>query len=416
MHRKPISNRGGHRGAYRGSINSTARSSTSFASVPAALSTPQKLTGRPRLAHGCFLPKQIWRHFNPSSAATCIPDQLHTINSSKDLPDAAAFALIYVANQPQWMTENTIYVKSCLDLLPEYAAKKAILLEQHKEPSQVEQAARVVAQLTESVKFERYGIDDGPDIECFDEEDNISSIVIPGDWMSESRELDKPAYVDTPSVKYHPTEHGPIAVYASYGIEPDKRGFKFVAWFLIEEIELFAANSRDLARKMQHKTWSADMRCEWAAIKLKRVERGEPQWRPYPYIQRGAAKAQTSGGEKKEANGGEVMGKVTEEDQEQEKEDDKEDSREEDNVEEVTEQLKEDGKEDDKQDDKKDKKEQDKKVKEEETKGEEIKEEEIKEEEIKEEETKEETKEEKTDAKVVSVDEQVVGVEVRKRN
>jgi hypothetical protein len=166
------------------------------------------------------------------------------------------------------MTENTIYIKSRLELLPEYAAKKTVLLEQHKEPSHEEMMERLTAKLTESIKFDQYGIEDGPDMECFDEEDNISSLLVPGDWMSKSRELPRFATVDTPSVKYNPAEHEPIAVYAGYGADPDKTGFKFVSWFFIEEIELFAANSVDLARKMHDKKWSADMDREWYVFQV----------------------------------------------------------------------------------------------------------------------------------------------------
>jgi hypothetical protein len=40
-----------------------------------------------------------------------------------------------------------------------------------------------------------------------------------------------------------------------------------------------------------------------AAVKLRRVEKGEPQWRPYPFIRRGAGKLQVPGSEPKETNG-----------------------------------------------------------------------------------------------------------------
>jgi hypothetical protein len=40
-----------------------------------------------------------------------------------------------------------------------------------------------------------------------------------------------------------------------------------------------------------------------AAVKLRRVEKGEGEWRPYPFIKRGAAKPQVSGSEQKEVNG-----------------------------------------------------------------------------------------------------------------
>jgi len=201
-----------------------------------------------------------------------------TINSGEDKPDGASFALIYVNNQPHWMAENTIRVTSRLHLLPEYADKKALLLAGYKELSDEELSdeelkARISATLTESIKFGRYGIEDGPDVEIFDgedsdAEDNIAGLIIPGEWMPENHESPEFASVDTPSVKYAPAAHDPIAVFAGYGNNPDVTGFKFVAWFLIEEIELFAPNSVDLARKMRDEKWAADIGREWYVFSI----------------------------------------------------------------------------------------------------------------------------------------------------
>jgi hypothetical protein len=164
------------------------------------------------------------------------------------------------------MSENIVHIKSRLTLLPEYAENKATLLKQHKEPSHEEVMERLTAKLTETIKFRKYGIEDGPDMELFDEEGSISSLIVPGDWMSEAHELPRIAAVDTPSVKYRPAAHEPIAVYAGYGNNPDATGFNFIAWFLVEEIELFAAGSLDLARRMHDKKWDADMGHEWYVI------------------------------------------------------------------------------------------------------------------------------------------------------
>jgi hypothetical protein len=211
--------------------------------------------------------KQIFRYFN-LSAADCRPDSVGTINSGEEKPDGASFALIYVNNQPGWMADNTIRVKSRLHLLPEYADKKALLLAGHMEPGDEELKERISATLTESIKFGRYGIEDGPDMEIFEGEDsegedNIAGLILPGEWMAKDHEGPEFASVDTASVKYAPAAHDPIAVFAGYGNDPDATGFKFVAWFLIEEIELFAPNSVDLARKMRDEKWAADIGREW---------------------------------------------------------------------------------------------------------------------------------------------------------
>jgi len=209
-----------------------------------------------------YLPKHIFHHFNPQ-ATECDPRQLGTINTSEDKPGAIAYALIYTANQMHWMDDNTLYIKSHLDLLPGYAEKKAVLVANHQEMDYDQVMDGISARLTETIKFGRYGIEDGPDIECFDEDGNISSLIVPGDWMDKSFELPKAATVGSPSVAYAPGHHEPFAVYAGNGSNPDRNGFKFIAWFFIEKVELFAANSVALARKMHAEKWEADMNREW---------------------------------------------------------------------------------------------------------------------------------------------------------
>ncbi|KAK3902439.1 hypothetical protein C8A05DRAFT_15494 [Staphylotrichum tortipilum] len=216
-------------------------------------------------ADGCcssYVPKHIFHHFNPK-AVDCDPAQLSTINASEDKPDAIAYALIYTANQIHWKDDDTIYIKSRLDLLPGYAKKKAVLVANHKEMDFDQVMDGISARLTETIKFGHYGIEDGPDVECFDEDGSISSLIVPGDWMSESFELPKAATVGTPSVQWAPENHEPFAVYTARGENPGKNWFKFIAWFFIEKIELFAANSVALARKMQATKWEADMNREW---------------------------------------------------------------------------------------------------------------------------------------------------------
>lgn len=208
------------------------------------------------------MPKHIFTYFNPSVTGFD-RDLMSSINSGEENPNGVSFAIVHVQNQPQWMSENIIYVKSNLHLLPQYAEKKSLLLENHNEISHEELVERIAAELTQSVKFDRYGIEDGPDVEVFDEEGEITSLVLPGDWMPVNHESPKFASVDTPSVKYAPVSDDPIAVFAGYKSDSNSSGFKFVAWFFIEEIELFAANSLDLARKMHDKKWTGDIGHEW---------------------------------------------------------------------------------------------------------------------------------------------------------
>lgn len=202
---------------------------------------------------------QVVRYFNPS-ATDIKTDPTSILNPSEEFPNGVAFAVVYIDNMNSWMTEDTIYVSSDLHLLPEYAEHKALHVKDHKQPTMEDLTARITAKLTESIDFKRYGIEDGPDMELFDEEDNILSLIVPGDWMSESHEQHGLASVETPSIKYAPAEKQAVAVYTNSLV---RSGLKFIAWFTIEEVELFAARSADLLKSMRGKKWEGDVEHEW---------------------------------------------------------------------------------------------------------------------------------------------------------
>ncbi|KAH6641033.1 hypothetical protein F5144DRAFT_641677 [Chaetomium tenue] len=293
MYRGSYSNRGarrGGRGGNRGGFRSASHGNRNRNLPSVANSSGTSIFEGPQLPKAALIGGG---HFNPS-ATGYDRSRMSTINSGEEKPDGVSFAIVHVQTQPQWMDKNIIYVKSNLHLLPEYAEKKSLLLENHKEMGQEELMDRTTAELTQSIKFNRYGVEDGPDVEIFDSEGQISSLILPGDWMSVSHEPPLFASVDTPSIKYTPVFVDPLAVFAGYRNDSNSTGFKFVAWFLIEEIELFAANSLDLARKMHDKKWSSDIGHEWAAVKLMRVEKGDPEWRPAPDIRRRPAASQAS--------------------------------------------------------------------------------------------------------------------------
>lgn len=70
---------------------------------------------------------------------------ISVINNSEVKRDGVAYALLYFDDHPHWHGEDINYVKSKLELLPEYAEKKAVLVKQHKEPSHEEKMKRIVA-------------------------------------------------------------------------------------------------------------------------------------------------------------------------------------------------------------------------------------------------------------------------------
>ncbi|KAL2130051.1 hypothetical protein VTI74DRAFT_6945 [Chaetomium olivicolor] len=276
------SSRGSYHGiSWRDSIGAAAPSSETISivapSTAAAGGAGKRGPNRPNLNLA-----QIFRFFNPSST-DFKPGTVSTLNPSEEFPDGLAVALVYLDDQPRWMSEDIIYADSRLDLLPEYQEQRSLVDRQQTEPTPEDLMARITAELTESIDFKRYGLEDGPDMEVFDEDDNIQAMVVPGEWMQKSHELPELARVDTPSIKYAPTRKQAVAVYMNSSV---KSGFKFIAWFAIEEVELFAAKSVDLVRNMQEKNWEGDIEHDWAAIKLRKIKRNEAEWRSFPRVVR----------------------------------------------------------------------------------------------------------------------------------
>lgn len=155
------------------------------------------------------------------------------------------------------MKNSTIYIKSRLHLLPGYAEKKAMLLQGAKETSHEDTMERRAVRLSDCRRLQRHRIEDGPDMEVFDDRGQIILMLIPEDMYPETPEM---ATVDTPSVQYTPPGHDAIAVFVG---KPKLAGYRFIAWFLVMDVELFAPNSTALLNKMEEANLSGDPGREW---------------------------------------------------------------------------------------------------------------------------------------------------------
>ncbi|KAK0667064.1 hypothetical protein QBC41DRAFT_304720 [Cercophora samala] len=207
--------------------------------------------------------------------------QFQNLNSSEANPDGVAFAIVDVNDQPLWTKYGGIvYTNSRLHLLPDYAKNKAALLSQHQEATEKEKLRRIIDATTEDIKFHRYGLEDGPDMETYDPHGNVTGMIVPGEWQK--KKYENPILAgcnNTASLKYTPGPHSPIAVFEIF---PGDDRAQFILWFRIEEIELFAANSAALVEKFHQIGLNGAVDTEWAALKLSRVLPGDPQYRRHP--------------------------------------------------------------------------------------------------------------------------------------
>jgi hypothetical protein len=126
----------------------------------------QPVGEKPHLTDSSTSLINIWKYFNPWATDWDFHHRfLSILNDSEDKPKGVTYVLIDEAYNPQWRQENVFYARARLHQLPDYAENKALLVEQHTEPSIAELERRMRALLTENTDFRHYGLEDGPDME-----------------------------------------------------------------------------------------------------------------------------------------------------------------------------------------------------------------------------------------------------------
>ncbi|KAH6626502.1 hypothetical protein B0J18DRAFT_424977 [Chaetomium sp. MPI-SDFR-AT-0129] len=231
---------------------------------------------RLRLGKNCHFAENIATYFNREEVN---PRNIGILNATVDNPTVVSYILVSLAKQPDFLKNNIIYAKARLNLLPGYAEKKGLLLEAGQGTSHDEMTERRAVRLSAPRRLPRHQIEDGPDMEVFDDRGQIISMLVP----SETPEV---TAVNTLTMKYTPPVHDGIAVFAG---KPKAAGFRFAGWFTAMEVELFAPNSTALLNKIEAAKLSGDPGREWARVALMRLDKDDPEWRPYPDIRRGKA-------------------------------------------------------------------------------------------------------------------------------
>ncbi|KAK5173884.1 uncharacterized protein LTR77_002565 [Saxophila tyrrhenica] len=222
-----------------------------------------KENSKPELPPGyhttTFSVEEIEKYFWPEGHPQ-VESPEYRVSHSKTLhddsaaqPGRLAFVLLFQGANPQWMTENVIYTKSCLELLPQ--------------ASGVENTNVKTAE--ESGKST-----EGPHVKRNDSSQGS---------RSEGATTAPPV-----AVFYHRLKRG------------SERPFIFNGWYSIEKVTLLEPQSKELARTLELKwtirdkygktikrerdedKWQASMNQKWAVVKLAKdeaaqKERGDPK-------------------------------------------------------------------------------------------------------------------------------------------
>ncbi|KAK0636424.1 hypothetical protein B0T17DRAFT_613158 [Bombardia bombarda] len=211
--------------------------------------------------------RDVFRKYYPTSANR--PYRMgSTMHDSEAHPGDLTFVLLNTDNQRHWASHKILYIKSRLELLPEFVEKQTIMDARAKQLQEVGDAAH----LTENIKLRRYNLEDGPDLEVYGEDGNDMGMVVPDERVGkydDDSNYPEVELVDIPALKYQPSEHMPVDVYTTHGSGDDF--FELDGSYTVETIELLAKNSVDLNVKMHKNRWNARMGFDWVVVKMKKV-------------------------------------------------------------------------------------------------------------------------------------------------
>lgn len=193
-----------------------------------------------------------------------------TLNNSVSNKDGLSYVLLFRGANPRWKTDNIIFVKSNLDILPDYydQTEKWILqyprdiIEQHVAPEPAPTSSRM---MTRDVRLEL-------------EEEEEAKVAAPADVAETPKKLSKPSLTELapiPPLDYTPTVATPIAVFEQVGGRQSGDSFKFAGWYTLQHVAIIAPFSEPLKRLLAQK-WQFDVDANGHAI-IK--PRDEQRWR-----------------------------------------------------------------------------------------------------------------------------------------
>ncbi|KAF2123126.1 hypothetical protein BDV96DRAFT_562001 [Lophiotrema nucula] len=222
-----------------------------------------------------FSIKEIHAHFFNDDEPIGDHGDNSTLHASTERPHILAWVLLFKGANPKWDSDQMIFVKSNLDLLPAIEGAK------QDGNNQAERQAMC-------------GVDE--DNNAADQEKPDST---PVDSSSSKHPFDSSTLSNEHPKAGKPVVHLPFAVFAQPFRSEGGRCFKFVGWYKIAHLELLPSRSQALVgmllkkwqtvdrfgrvhqRERNGAAWEASLRHAWAAITMVRDEeatkkKGEP--------------------------------------------------------------------------------------------------------------------------------------------
>lgn len=208
-----------------------------------------------------------------------------TLNNSAASKDGLSYVLLFRGANPRWKSDNLIFVKSNLDILPEYFDRTEEWIKEYprdiieKNAPIAEVNGTTSSRLTRDVRLE------------LQEEDKKTE-----DGMSTAEQPKMPSLTELapiPPLDFAPSTATPIAIFDQVGARAHGGGFKFAGWYIIQNIAIIAPYSEPLKRLLAQKwqsevdgngqviikprdaqRWHDSFQQEWAVVKFVQMPEG----------------------------------------------------------------------------------------------------------------------------------------------
>jgi hypothetical protein len=188
-----------------------------------------------------------------------------TLNNSVANKDGLAYVLMFRGANPRWKSDNIIFVKSNLDILPDYYERTEEWIKQY--PRDIIEKIAV----PESVSKPSHRMARDVRLELEEEEKNAAQ-------DAEVEQPKQPSLTELapiPPLDFTPSAATPIAIFKQVGGKQSGESFKFSGWYTIQHVAIIAPYSEPLKRLLAQK-WQSDVDAN-GQVNIK--TRDEARWR-----------------------------------------------------------------------------------------------------------------------------------------
>lgn len=264
---------------------------------------PAKVNPRRQSREELYSVTDLRHHFWPHSSQEDAP--LSTLNNSAERPFELTWLLLHKGQNPRWKTDNIVFAKTSLNLLPDYFEKKDKTIrewEKHDpQDSNIEDQSSSLKQSSLDVQESRPRPTAEQNDHHEDQNADGSSPEVPKDAENVDTAFDVESIESytrrrqlrinsAPAIDWEPSAQPPLPPIAVFH-EAHQKEYRFIGWYTISRVTILAPYSQELVRMLEQKWtvldrfgnpkkevgrdssgWQRSLAYEWAVVKFEKTE------------------------------------------------------------------------------------------------------------------------------------------------